>query len=120
MELSKSQIDNFNKIDDAIKDLDNCGDKYCGKSIKSSQIKKEEVKFFKLVTKKCRSKKIPKTEKENMLKQKKYDKCFTKYKNRSKYYKNLTKRKQCEDKKCKIHQDKIKKLLKKEIKDQII
>ena len=70
MELSKTQIDDFNKIDDIIKDLDNCGDKYCGNSIKSSQIKKEELKFLKLVTKKCRSKKIPKTKKENIVKQK--------------------------------------------------
>jgi hypothetical protein len=111
MELSKGEVNNFNKIDNLMNDLNNCGDKYCGNIIKYSQIKEEEPKFFQFVTKKCRSKKIPKTEKENKLKQQKYNTCFTKYKNRSKYYKNLTRRKKCEDKKCHIYQNKIKKLL---------
>jgi hypothetical protein len=111
MKLSKKQAVIFDQFDNAMNELNKCGDEHCGDIITSSQIKEEESKFFKLVTKKCRSKKIPKTEKENKRKQQKYDKCFTKYKNRSKYYKNLTRRKKCEDEKCSVYQNKIKQML---------
>lgn len=116
MELNKKQADTFDQIDSVVNELNKCGDEHCGDIITSSQIKEDESKFFKLVTKKCRSKKIPKTEKENKRKQQKYDKCFTKYKNRSKYYNNLTRRKKCEDKNCSMYQRKIKQMLSSAIK----
>lgn len=101
----------INKIDNIMNKLDKCGDKYCGNIITSTQIKEEEIKFLENVRKKCRSKTIPKNEKENKIQQQKYDKCFTKIKKRSKYPKKLTQRKKCEDKKCSIYQKKIQKIL---------
>jgi serine/threonine protein kinase len=113
MKFSKTELDNMNKIDNMTNDLDNCGDKYCGNIITSEQIKEEGIKFSENVTKKCRSKTIPKTEKAYKIQQKKYDKCFTKIKKRSKYAKKLTQRKKCEDKKCSIYQKKIQNFLSK-------
>jgi hypothetical protein len=111
MELNKTELDNMNKLDNMVNDLDKCGDKYCGNIITSRQIKKEEIKFLKNVTKKCRSNIIPKNKKEYDTDRQKYDKCFTKYKKHSNYYKKLTQRKKCEDKKCSIYQKKIQKML---------
>ena len=99
------------KLDNIMNNLDNCGDTYCGNIITSTAIKEEESKFLKNVTKKCRSKKIPKNENEYKIQNQKYDKCFTKYKKRSNYYKRLTQRKKCEDKHCSIYQKKIQKIL---------
>ena len=104
MNINKTKLNELNNV---VKDLDKCGDKYCGNIIKSRELKKEERKFLKNITKKCRSTKIPKNEKEDKIRRRKYDKCFTKYKNNSKYYKKLTQRKKCEDKKCKVYQEKI-------------
>jgi hypothetical protein len=96
-------------VDDLVNDLDYCGNKNC--KISTKQLNKEGIKFLKNVTKKCRSNTIPKNKKEYDIKIKKYNKCFTKYKNRSVYNKNLTKRKKCEDKKCSKYQKKIAKKL---------
>lgn len=99
MKFSKTELDNMNKIDNMVSDLDNCGDKYCGNIITSDQMKEEGIKFSKNVTQKCRrSKIIPNNEEEHKIQQKKYDNCFTKIKKRSKYAKKLTQRKKCEDK----------------------
>ena len=112
MKFSKTEMDNMNKIDNMVNDLDNCGDKYCGNIITSHQIKEEGIQFSKNVTKKCRrSKTIPKNEEQHKIQQKKYDNCFTKIKKRSKYAKKLTQRKKCEDKKCSIYQKKIQNFL---------
>lgn len=59
----------FNEIDNAMKELDNCGDKYCGHIMTSSHIKEMEPKVLRFVNKRCRSKKIPKTEEEYKLNQ---------------------------------------------------
>lgn len=107
----------FNEIDNMMNDLDNCGDKYCGNIITAAQMKKEGLKFLKKVNKECRSKTIPKTEKEYKIQQKKYNKCFTKNKKSSKYNKKLTQRKKCEDKNCSVYQKKIKNMLSKRIKN---
>lgn len=108
MKFSKTELDNMNKIDNMVNDLDNCGDKYCGNIITSDQMKEEGIKFSKNVTQKCRrSKIIPNNEEEHKIQQKKYDNCFTKIKKRSKYAKKLTQRKKCEDKKCSIYQKNI-------------
>ncbi len=107
MNFSKKQLDNMNKLEKAANDLDNCGDKYCGNIITSKLLKEEGLKFLKNVTKKCRSNRKPTNAKENKTLQKKYDKCFTKFKKRSNYYKKLTKRNKCVDKKCSVY---IKKL----------
>ena len=98
-------------IDKTMKDLDNCGDKYCGNMITAAELKKEGDEFLHKVLKKCRSKTTPKNEKEYKLQRQKYDKCFTKYKTRSKYNKRLTQRKKCEDKYCSKYQKKIQSLL---------
>lgn len=111
MKFSKKELDKMNKLDTMVNDLDNCGDKYCGNIITSKQLKEEGDKFFKKVTKKCRSKTTPKNRKEFKQQFKQYDKCFTKYKKGTKYYKNLTQRKKCEDKKCTIYQARIQKIL---------
>jgi hypothetical protein len=111
MKFSKTKLDNMNELDNAMNELDKCGDTYCGNIITSNLIKEEGTKFLKNVTKKCRSNTIPKNEKDYKIYQKKYNKCFTKYKKHSNYYKKLTKRKKCEDKKCSIYQKKIKKIL---------
>ena len=101
----------FSDIDNAIDELDRCGDNHCGHIITSSQIKEMDPKISKWISKKCRSKKIPKTEEEHRINQKNYNACFTKVRKSSKYQKRLTKRKKCEDKKCKSVQQKIKKIL---------
>lgn len=111
MNFSKAEIAEFQKIENMVKDLDKCGDKYCGNIITSKQLKEEGNIFFKNVTRKCRSNTIPKNKKEFKKQFKEYDKCFTKYKKRSNYYKKLTQRKKCEDKKCSIYQKKIQKML---------
>jgi len=106
-----------NEIDNMMIELDKCGDRYCGNIITAAKMKEEGLKFLKKVTKKCRSKKIPKTDKEYKQQQKNYDKCFTKYKKSSSYNKKLTQRKKCEDKNCSIYQKKIEQLLSKVRKD---
>jgi hypothetical protein len=83
-------------------------------------MKEEGIKFSENVTKKCRSKTIPKTEKAYKIQQKKYDKCFTKIKKRSKYAKKLTQRKKCEHKKCRIYQKKMQNFLTKRRKNNSI
>jgi hypothetical protein len=102
---------NFDEIDNAMNELDKCGDKHCGHIITSSHIKEMEPKVLRFITKKCRSKKIPKTEEEDKINQQNYNKCYEKFKKHSKYSRRLTKRKKCEDKKCKYIQEKIKKIL---------
>ena len=104
---------NKNEVDDAMIELDNCSDKYCGNIITSSRMKEEEAKFLKNVLQKCRSNSIPNNETEHKLHRQKYDKCFTKYKKRSNYYKKLTQRKKCQDKKCSGYQTKIENIWKK-------
>lgn len=104
---------NNTEIDKLMDKLDTCGNKYCGSIITTSQMKIQDKKFLDFIEKKCKSNVNPNTEEEYNLQQKKYNTCFTKYKNRSKYHKKLTKRKKCEDKKCKKYQDKIKHFLSK-------
>lgn len=111
MKFSKTEFNNMNEINNATNELDKCGDKYCGNIITSNIIKKEDIKFLKNVTKKCRSKTIPKNKKEYRILQQKYDKCFKKYKKQSNYHKKLTLRKKCENKKCRIYQMKVEKIL---------
>lgn len=111
MNFNKTEVKNRTELDNMIKDLDNCGDTYCGNIITSEQLKEEGHKFLKKVTAKCRSTVIPKNSEENRKQFKEYDKCFTAYKKRSKYNKRLTQRKKCEDKKCKVYQNKIQKKL---------
>jgi hypothetical protein len=94
----------FNELDKTIKELDNCGDEYCGNIITSAELKEEGDKFLGCAMKKCKSQKIPETEKEHKSQRKNYDRCFTKLKRGSAYYKKLTQRKKCEDKKCGIYQ----------------
>ena len=106
-------MNSTNKIDNILEDLDKCGDKYCGNIITNADMKIQEQKFLEFINKKCNSRKNPTTEEEYNLQRTQYNKCFTKYKNRSKYYKRLTKRKKCEDKKCKKYQDKMKSILSK-------
>ncbi len=91
--------------------LDKCGDKYCGNIITLKKIKEEDIKFLRNVRATCLSKKIPKTRSEDKAQQKKYNKCFTKYKRRSNYQRKLTMRKRCETKKCGSYQMEVKKLL---------
>ena len=100
---------NFNQseFDNLINELDNCGDKHCGSIITSKKLKEEGIQFLTHVTKKCTSKSKPKNQKENKLKFKKYDKCFTKYKKRSNYYKKLTQRNKCVDKNCSVYKKKL-------------
>jgi hypothetical protein len=102
---------NTTEIDNVMNELENCGDTFCGNIITSTQMKNEDIKNLKNVSKKCRSKTIPKNEKDFKLQRQKYDTCFTKYKKTSNYYKKLTQRKKCEDKHCSIYQKKIKKIL---------
>jgi hypothetical protein len=109
MKFNKTELDNMNQLDNMVNELDNCGDKYCGNIITARTLKEEGIKFLKNVTKKCRTKTIPKNEKEDKIRRKKYDKCFTKYKKRSNYYKKLTQRNKCQDKKCSIYQKRIQK-----------
>jgi len=103
----------FSGLDKLVDDLDKCGDTYCGKIITRNQMKEEELKFLKSLQKNCASKTNPQTEQEYNLQRKKYDECLTQMKTKSDYYKRLTQRKKCEDQKCKIIQDKIKKTLSK-------
>jgi predicted RNase H-like nuclease (RuvC/YqgF family) len=107
----------YDEIDNLISELDKCGDTYCGNIITAASMKEEGFKFLKNVKKKCRSEKTPKTDKEYKQQQKKYNKCFTKYKKSSSYNKKLTQRKKCEDKNCSIYQKKIEQLLSKVRKD---
>ena len=111
MKFSKTELDKMQKLDNLMKELDSCGDKYCGNIITSARMKEEGDQFLKKVTKKCRSNIIPKNEKEDMIRRQKYDKCFTKYKKRSNYYKKLTQRKKCEDINCNNYQKQIQTLL---------
>ena len=104
---------NFRQLDKLVDDLDKCGDLYCGSIITSNQIKEEDLKFLKMVNQSCNSKTLPQTEEQYKFQRKKYDECFTQMKSKSNYYKRLTQRKKCEDKKCKKIQDKIKKTLSK-------
>ena len=106
-----SELDKMKKIETMSNKLDECGDKYCGKIITLKKIKEEDIKFLKNVMAKCRSKKIPKTRDEDKAQQKRYNRCFTKYKRRSNYQKKLTMRKHCETKNCGSYQREIKKLL---------
>jgi hypothetical protein len=111
MKFCKTEFNNMNEINNATNKLDKCGDKYCGNIITSNIIKKEDIKFLKNVTEKCRSKIIPKNEKEYRILQQKYDKCFTKCKKKSNFHKKLTQRKKCENKKCRIYQMNVEKIL---------
>jgi hypothetical protein len=111
MKLSKPELDKMHNLDNLMKELDSCGDKYCGNIITSARMKEEGAKFLKTVTKKCRSNIIPKNEQEDRIRRQKYDKCFTKYKKRSTYYKKLTQRKRCEDAKCSNYQKQIQTML---------
>ena len=111
MQFSKTELDKMNKLDNMMKELDNCGDKYCGNIVTSKQMKDEGLKFLNKVTKKCRSNIMPKNEKEDKIRRQKYDKCFTKYKKRSNYHKKLTQRKKCEDSNCNTYQKQIQKIL---------
>lgn len=120
MKFSKRELNNMKKIDDIMNELDNCGDKYCGNIITSAQMKEEGTKFLENVTKNCRSKTIPKTEKAYKIQREKYEKCFTKIKKGSKYAKKLTQRKKCEDKKCSIYQKKMQNFLSKRKKKDLI
>ena len=110
MKSNKPVLDNITNLENLVKELDKCGDKYCGNIVTSKVLKDEEIKFLKNVTEKCRSNVIPKNEKEDKIRRRKYDKCYTKYKKRSNYYKKLTQRKKCEDKKCGAYQQKMQKL----------
>jgi hypothetical protein len=103
----------FSGLDKLVDDLDKCGDTYCGNIITKKEMKEEDLKFLKSLQKNCASKTNPATEQEYNLQRKKYDKCLTQMKTKSDYYKRLTQRKKCEDQKCKIIQDKIKKTLSK-------
>jgi len=69
------------------------------------------LKHLDNITRKCRSNKIAKTEKDFKRNRKRYDACLQKYKKRSSYFKKLTQRKKCEDKKCKMYQKNIQKIL---------
>ena len=101
----------LDRMKNMVKKLDECGDKYCGNIITLKKIKEEDIKFLRNVRAKCLSKKIPKTRSEDKAQQKKYNKCFTKYKRRSNYQRKLTMRKHCETKKCGSYQTEIQKLL---------
>ncbi len=101
----------LDRMKNMVKKLDECGDKYCGNIITLKKIKEEDIKFLRNVRAKCLSKKIPKTRSEDKAQQKKYNKCFTKYKRRSNYQRKLTMRKRCETKKCGSYQTEVKKLL---------
>lgn len=103
----------FSGLDKLVDDLDKCGDVYCGKIITRNQMKEEELKFLDSVQNTCASKTNPQTEQEYNLQSKKYDECLTRMKSQSNYYKKLSQRKKCEDQKCKIIQEKIKKTLSK-------
>jgi hypothetical protein len=97
-------------IDNAVQDLDNCGDTHCGNIITSQQMKEEGHLFLRKVLKTCRSTKQPNAQVndiERKIEKDKYYKCFTKLKKRSKYNKRLTKRKKCEDKHCSVYQKKV-------------
>jgi len=107
IKFSKTELDKIRDLDKMIHELNTCTDKYCGNIVTSKELNKEGLTFLKNVTKKCRSNVIPKNEKELKLKYKKYDKCFTKYKKKSKYHQKLTQRKKCQDKNCSIYQQKI-------------
>jgi hypothetical protein len=112
-------MNNTNIIDSLVNDLDKCGEQYCGSIITNADMKIQGEKFLKFINKKCKSKVNPATESEYNLQQIQYNTCFTKYKNRSKYHKRLTKRKKCEDKKCKNIQTKINSfLMKSKLKSQ--
>lgn len=113
--IKKKETEKMNNINKLLNNLDNCGNKHCGNIITSKQMKEEGSKFSKNVTKKCVSKKVAKTEEEYKLQKIKYDECFKKYKNKSEYPKKLAQRKECEDKKCKIYQNKLKNKLSKKI-----
>jgi len=47
MKFSKTEVKNMTELDNMIKDLDNCGDTYCGNIITSEQLKEEGHKFLK-------------------------------------------------------------------------
>jgi len=107
LNFNKSQKNNMQKMDNVVLDLDNCGDKYCGKIITAQQMKDEGLIFLKKFLKDCRSTTQPANEQEYKLQREKYNICFTKHKKRSKYNKRLTKRKKCEDKYCSAYQKKV-------------
>jgi hypothetical protein len=107
LNFNKSQKNNMQNVEDGMRDLENCGDKYCGKIITSQQMKDEGHLFLQKVLKDCRSTTQPANEQEYKLQREKYNKCFTKHKKRSKYNKRLTKRKKCEDKYCSVYQKKV-------------
>ncbi len=111
MKFTASQLNDFNKVDKLMNELNTCGDQHCGNIITSEQIKGEELEFLNLVNSKCRSKEIPKTKEEDLIMRKKYDTCFKKLRNSSNYYKKLTKRKKCEEKKCGVYRKKLQKML---------
>ena len=111
MKFTKTELGKMVELDNAMENLDKCGDEYCGNIMTSKQIKEEGLKFLEIVLKKCRTNTKPKNEKEFKINRAKYDKCFTKHKKRSGYYKKLTRRKKCEDKKCSIYQKKVQGIL---------
>jgi hypothetical protein len=81
--------------------LDNCGDEYCGNIITSAELKEEGDKFLRCAMKKCKSQKIPETER-NTNHSENYDRCFTKLKG-LRIIKKLTQRKNAKIK-CGIYQ----------------
>lgn len=103
MRINNKNHFSTNQIDAIIDDLDKCGDTHCGNIITSAQIKTEGLKFLKKVNKKCKSK--------SDTQRKKYNTCFNRLQKTSKYARRLTKRKKCEDKNCKTHQDRLKSFL---------
>lgn len=60
-------------VEDVMRDLDNCGDKYCGKIITAQQMKDEGLIFLKKVIKDCRSTTQPANEQEYKLQREKYN-----------------------------------------------
>ncbi len=109
-----------NSLETLMDELNACGDKYCRNIVTTKQMKEEELKFLKKVMKTCRAKTMPKTQEEDQIQKEKYNRCFTKLKNASKYYKKLTQRKQCEDKYCRAQQSQIQKRLKKRSRKTIL
>jgi hypothetical protein len=68
----------FNELDKTIKELDNCGDEYCGNIITSAELKEEGDKLVKAM-KNVNPKKYLKR-KRNTNHSENYDRCFTKLK----------------------------------------
>lgn len=99
------------KLDDTMMELNKCGDEQCPNIITAKEMEEQGLEFGRKVMKKCRSKSMPKNEQEYKIQARKYNACFKKFRNSTPYYKKLTQRKKCEDKKCSIYQKKIQKML---------